>query len=437
MDWERESVVDVDLEAMESGIRGQVLGMGGVILQRLLSRTDGGYRGSSIRCRCGEKARFIGYRTKMLRTLLGAIEIRRAYYHCARCHRGKIPQDEIWDIQQCGFSPGLRRLMSRIGAQESFGLASEDLRELAGVEVCCKEVERISEEVGREMRALEQDRCEQVFLGQLVTLPCTQEEEKVYIEVDGTGVPVIPAETVGRRGKGPEGKAGTREAKLGCVFTQTKLDEKGKPIKDEATTTYVGGIETAEEIGRDLYAEVERRGLSKVHVKVVLGDGAVWIWELAQEHFPEAIQIVDLYHAREHLWTIGRTLYETDEKSVCRWVGKRVKELDRGDISGLLKAFDRVQIPNEKAAEIVGREREYFNKNRDRMRYGWFRAQGLFVGSGVIEAGCKSVIGHRLKQSGMRWSVEGANSIIALRRVRRSGEWEDFWAERAAQRLSA
>jgi hypothetical protein len=199
----------------------------------------------------------------------------------------------------------------------------------------------------------------------------------------------------------------------------------------------VGVIESAEEIGRDLYAEVERRGLSKARLKIVLGDGAVWIWELACEHFPEAIQIVDLYHAREHLWTIGRALSETDEKRVGRWVGKRIKELDRGDLSSLLKAFDQAQIPNERAGEIVGREREYFNQNRDRMQYGRFRALGLFVGSGVIEAGCKSVIGHRLKQSGMRWSVEGANSIISLRCIRQSGEWEDFWAERAAQRESA
>jgi hypothetical protein len=419
---------------MEFGIRGEMLRMGAVILQKLLARTDGGYRGSSVPCSCGEKARFVGRRAKRLSTLLGEIEIRRAYYHCAKCGEGRVTQDRLWDVEGCGYSPGLRRLASRVGSGESFASAGEDLRELAGIEVSPKEVERISEEVGEEILEVEEGTRERVFSENVIALPSTRKVEKVYIEVDGTGVPVVPSQTVGRKGKGADGKARTREAKLGCVFSQTGVDEKGRPVRDEATTTYVGGIETAEEVGRDLYAEVDRRGFSKARKQVVLGDGAVWIWELADEHFPEAVQIVDLYHAREHLWSLGHTLYEEDEKKRKRWVGRRIKELDRGDVSRLLKAFDGVQVPNQKAGEVLRKKREYFNKNRDRMRYGRFKAEKLFLGSGVIEAGCKSVIGHRLKQSGMRWSVRGANAVIALRRCRASGGWEDFWAERATQR---
>ena len=408
--------------------------MGAVILQALLARTDGGYRGSSIPCACGEEARFVDYRVKRLSTLLGEIEIRRAYYHCAQCGQGRIPQDRVWDVDGCGYSPGLRRLASRVGSRGPFGSASEDLKEVAGLEVSPKEVERIAEKVGEEILVVEEATREQVFSENVVTLPTAPTVEKVYIEVDGTGIPVVASETVGRKGKASDGKARTREAKLGCVFTQTDMDEKGRPVRDEATTTYVGGIETAAEVGRELYAEVERRGFSKVRKQIVLGDGAVWIWELANEHFPGAVQIVDLYHAREHLWSVGHALSPDDEKKRKRWVGSRINQLDRGDISALLKAFDQAFVPNEKAGETLRKEREYFNKNRDRMRYGQFKAEGLFLGSGVVEAGCKSVIGHRLKQSGMRWSVRGANSVIALRRCRASGEWEDFWADRAAQR---
>jgi len=323
-----------------------------------------------------------------------------------------------------------------LGGQEPFALACEDLRELAGIEVSGKEVERISEEVGEEILAAEEEFRQEVFSGKVETLPFRQ-EGKVYIEVDGTGVPVVPRETAGRKGKGSDGKAHTREAKLGCVFTQTKFDAQGRPVRDEGRCTYVGGIRTAEEVGKELYAEVERRGLSQTDETVVLGDGAPWIWELAEEHFPGAVQIVDLYHAREHLWSAGHALYPDNETKRKRWVKDRIRQLDRGDIPALLKAFDRAHPPNQKVGETLRREREYFRKNRARMRYREFKEQGLFLGSGVIEAGCKSVIGHRLKQSGMRWTVRGANAIIALRRCRFSGGWEDFWADRANHRLAA
>jgi len=423
----------LDLEALEFGIRSQMHKAGALILQKLLDGSDGGYRGAWLPCACGRAARFVEFRTKGLRTVLGEVTLRRAYYHCEHCHQGEIPQDRAWNVEKTSFSPGLRRVISRIGAQESFEMGSEDLREIGGIEVDSKEVERISEQVGEELLMEEQSACEQIFSGKVIPMPALRQEiEKAYILADGTGVPVVPRETVGRRGKGPDGKARTREAKLGCVFTQARLDDRGRPERDELSTTYVGGIQNAEEFGKILYAEVERRGLGKAKTQIVLGDGAVWIWELAAEHFPKAVQIVDLYHAREHLWNVGKALYENQDKRLKSWVGGRLAELDQGDIPALLKAFGRVVTSSDKAREVVERETEFFRKNRERMRYADFRSQGLFVGSGVVESGCKTVIGQRLKQSGMRWSVRGANAIIALRRCLLSRQWEDFWAARAA-----
>ena len=201
-------------------------------------------------------------------------------------------------------------------------------------------------------------------------------------------------------------------------------------MREEGTTTYVGAIETAEEIGKDLYAEVIRRGLAKAKTQVVLGDGAAWIWAMASEHFPHAIQIVDLYHAREHLWTVAHAVYPEEEGRRNRWMRRRLEELNQGDIASLLKAFQWVKLPNKQAQETVQTQTKFFRKRRKQMRYAYFRSLGLFVGSGVIEAGCKVVVGQRLKQSGMRWTVHGSNAIISLRRAFLSGEWEDFRASR-------
>jgi hypothetical protein len=403
---------------------------GGKLLEKLLNSGDRGYQGARIKCDCGGFASFTGYREKHLHTILGNHYVPRAYYYCDICKHGIIPLDKTLDIEGTSYSPGLRRLSCYVGAKDSFASGSEELRELAGIEVSVKEVERIAEEVGAEIRDLEETRRERIFSGEIIMLPVDNPPAKVYIEVDGTGIPVVAGETYGRQGKGEDGKAHTREAKLGCVFTQTALDQKGKPVRDEASTTYVGIIETADEVGRELYAEVERRGFGKVETKIVLGDGAVWIWEMAQTHFPGAIEILDIYHAREHLWNVGCALYGDDKKRMDKWVLQRIKELDKGDIASIMKAFGRVKVLNNRAREVIKTEANFFKRNRNRMRYDYFRSLGLFVGSGVIEASCRTVIGERLKKSGMWWTVRGANAIISLRRCFLSGEWEDYWESR-------
>ena len=352
----------LDLEALEFGIRSRMLSVGRGALEGIVNAGQGGYQGSSIPCPCGAKARFVEYREKQLRTLLGSMRIRRAYYHCAHCRQGKAPLDATLDVIATSFSPGLRRLSCRVGAKDSFAVGSEDLRELAGIEVKTKEVERCSEKVGAEIQAAEYRRRQAIFSGKLVPLQLEEPPEKVYIAMDGTGVPMVSKETKGRRGKAADGKARTREVKLGCVFTQTTLDSEGRPVRDDGSTTYVGVIETAEEIGKDLYAEVVRRGLEPARIKVVLGDGALWIWELAQEHFPGAVEILDLYHAREHLWKVARSLYDDDGKEQKVWVGRRIEELNGGDITSLLKALRRVVPADAPAKKMVGTELSFFER---------------------------------------------------------------------------
>jgi len=251
--------------------------------------------------------------------------------------------------------------------------------------------------------------------------------------MDGTGVPVVKKETEGRKGKTEAQPAHTREAKLGCVFTQTGWDEGGYPIRDPDSTTYTGAIETAEEFGKRLYLEAWKRGWSRAQKKVVMGDGSEWIWNLAEVHFPGAVQIVDLYHARQHLWELARKLYPNDETSQKTWIKVHQKRLlDKGKIEKLVTAIRSIHSSNPEVAEKIRTEADYFERNAARMRYPKFRRQHLFVGSGVIEAGCKTVIGSRLKQSGMFWTVRGANAIIALRCCQLSGKFEDYWEARRA-----
>jgi hypothetical protein len=223
----------------------------------------------------------------------------------------------------------------------------------------------------------------------------------LYIEIDGTGVPVVKAETEGRRGKIDGQPAHTREAKLGCVFTQTKVDEQGRPVRHEASTTYVGAIETAQQFGRRIYWEAWQRGWSRAEKKVMIGDGAEWIWNLRQQYFPGAIEIVDLYHARQHLWDLARQLYPGDNTRQKRWLMARQDKLDHGKIEDLVAALRATRVDTAELADKFRTEADYFQKNAERMRYPEYGRQGLLVGSGVIEAGCKTVIGSRLKQSGM------------------------------------
>jgi hypothetical protein len=316
-----------------------------------------------------------------------------------------------------------------VGGKEPFDQGRQDLLDLAGIEVKTKEVERISELLGWQVEALWNQEREGILSGKVS--PLLPAVPKLYVTMDGTGLPVVPRETEGRVGKDETGKAKTREAKLGCVFTQTREDEKGYPIRDEGSTTYVGAIETAENFGPRIYVEAVRRGLRQARKVIVLGDGGVWIWGIAALHFPFAIQIVDLFHAREHLADLGKAVYGPDIATAKEWAKARSNQLDDGDVEAVIAEMRLLSPQQPKAQEEVRKAIGYFTTNAERMRYAKFRSQGLFVGSGVIEAGCKSM-GLRLKQSGMRWTVAGANAIIALRCCQLSGRWEDFWEMRAA-----
>jgi hypothetical protein len=381
-----------------------------------------------MECGKGHRAKFIEYRDKQLLTALSPVAVKRAYYHCEQCQEGVIPKDRELDIVDTSFSPGVRRMMGRVGGKEPFEEGRRDLEALAGVLVKSKAVERVAKAIGKQIETAFEAERELALSGKVVPLKAVP---RMYIAIDGTGVPVVRRETEGRKGKDETGKAKTREAKLGCVFTQTELDENQGPVRDENSTTYVGAIETAEAFGIRIYAEAIRRGVSRAAKVIILGDGAHWIWGIAEEHFYGAIQIVDLYHAREHLAAIAKLVYGTSAIKSDEWMDARREQLDAGDVEAVIASMRRLRPSHTKVQEEVRTAMDYFQRNAERMRYADFRKQGLFVGSGVVEAGCKIICGQRLKLSGMHWTVTGANAIIALRCCQLSARWEEFWEARA------
>ena len=319
-----------------------------------------------------------------------------------------------------------------VGQEAPFDHGRQQMKLLADLEVTTKAVERTAEAIGEDIAVREQQeiqRAVQLDLPMVVGEPIPI----LYIQMDGTGVPVVKKETAGRQGKTDGQPAHTREVKLGCVFTQTRWDEEGYPIRDPDSTTYTGAIETAEEFGKRIYLEAWKRGWSRAEKKVVMGDGAEWIWNLAEPYFPGAVQIVDLYHARQHLWELARKLYPNDEVNQKTWIKVHQRRfLDKGKIEKLVGALRSIVSTNTEVAEKIRTEADYFERNAQRMRYPKYRRQHLFVGSGVIEAGCNTVIGSRLKQSGMFWTLRGANAIIALRCCHLNGRFEDYWGARRA-----
>lgn len=402
--------------------------IGRSVLGMLVNADGGGYQGRTIHCGEGQRYEFIDYRDKELLTVLGPVAVKRAYYYDQESHAGFCPKDRALDIEGTSYSSGVRRMMSKVGAYRPFGLGHEDLYELADIRVSAKEVERISQMVGGQAEVFHAAEASASLSDKVVPI---KPVPRMYVCIDGTGVPVVKKETAGRQGKGEDGQAKTREVKLGCVFTQTYVDQNGRPVRDEETTSYTGAIESAEVFGQRIYQEAMRRGMHWAKEVCVLGDGAIWIWNIADEQFYGATQIVDLFHAREHYWNAAKAFFGQNKDKLHQWTEDRRRELDDGRVEDVINAIKQCSPIPGCDKSICEREIGYFEKNKERMRYADFRKRDLFVGSGVLEAGCRTAIGQRLKQSGMHWTVRGANSIIALRCSILSNRWEDFWEYRA------
>jgi Uncharacterised protein family (UPF0236) len=417
----------VDFEAIETAVRRRALQVAARAVERRLNTDTSDHRGSSFPCPCGQAARYAGRRPKTFRTALGEMTLQRAYYDCAACRRGVCPRDRALGMEGTSLSPAVTRMVGLAAAMVSFQESGELMDQLAGLPVDAKQVERTAEALGREIA---QDEC-------AVVEPSPPSAPTLYLGLDGTGVPMRAAALEGRQGKQPDGSAKTREVKLVTVWTAEGRDDEGTPVRDPGSVSYSAAIESAasrdtdeapSEFAQRVEREAQRRGFDQAQRRVVLGDGAPWIWNLADEYFPGAVQIVDLFHAKGHLWDVAKAIYGAGSDLGEQWAKQRRDELDDGKIDAILAALRVHAEAHDEARKCL----DYVTHNRHRMRYPEFRAQGFCTSTGVVEAGCKTAIGTRCKRAGMHWTVAGADAIIALRCCKLSGRFEDFWERRWA-----
>lgn len=348
--------------------------------------------------------------------LFGPMHIQRDYY--AEEEGGHCPSDAALALEGA-YTPALARMMYRSAVKNSYAEASKDLFEYAGVKVCDRQIQRLVQEVAPAVGPW------------LKTQQYKAQAALMYVSGDGTGVPMREECLKGRKGKQPDGSAKTREAKLGCVFLQTEVDKEGHPVRQEDSTTYIGTFEAALEFGLLLRQEAQRRGMAAATKIIFIGDGAAWIWELARVNFPSAVLILDFYHALQHVHGLVDALWgkETPEgkKRIKLWKRWLLKDKVRQVVEHARAQLKRC-LDTEKAEKEIG----YLENNLERMTYGTFRKAGYFIGSGVIEAGCKTVIGQRMKCSGMFWSEEGGQGILDLRCAFLSDRLDLFCQGRAA-----
>jgi len=412
-------------------VRRRALQLAARAVEGRLNADGSDHAGANCPCSCGQAARYVGRRPKTFQSVLGELTLQRAYYHCAACGRGFCPRDRALGMEGGSLSPAVMRMVGLTAAMVSFAETSELLDELAGVALDAKQVERRAEALGREI-----DRDERAVVEGAEACAAT-----MCLGLDGTGVPMRASELNGRSGKQPDGSAKTREVKLVTVWSAEGRDEEGTPVRDPGSVTYSAAIESAanrdtdpapSEFAQRVDREARRRGFDQAERRVVLGDGAPWIWNLADERFPGAVQIVDRYHVKQHLSDVAKVVYGAGSNLGAQWAKQRHDQLDAGEIDDLLAALKEHAEAHEEARKCA----EYVTHNRHRMRYPEFHAQGLCTSTGVVEAGCKLTVGTRLKRAGMHWTLAGANAIIALRACKLSGRFEGFWERRSNRAAS-
>jgi hypothetical protein len=411
------------LGVAEQAMRAALAAAGARLLEAVL-HDDDGYAGPRAKCGNGHQAGYAGRRPKTVTTVLGPVRVSRAWYHCGECGHGFAPRDEQLGTAGTALSPGLTQMIARTGAEVPFGKAAALLADLAGVTVTAKTIERSAEASGADARTAGAAEAAAIRARTIRPLPPPAPvPDMLYVEADGTGVPMRAAETEGRDGK--DGQARTREIKLARLFTVSAMDAAGHPVTDPGSSSYVATFDGKDALAHLVEAEYLRRGGEHFRQVVAVGDGAAWIWTMAQALYPHATCITDIYHAREHLHDLASHLaFITPDPA--QWLEDRLADLDAGDIEAIITAARHYPLDGIKASELdtkVG----YFEHNAHRMRYARYRKLGMFTGSGAIEGGIKAIVVQRAKQAGMHWTVHGAADIIALRTQHASGRWDELW----------
>lgn len=456
-----QSLPEGDLKTLEQSVLTSSLAIGNRLLEKILNHAGQQMTPPARReGECGHQQRLVGKRPKQLLTLMGKVTVHRAYYQClieegeesAECRHGQAPFDEAWGIKAGRTSLGVQKLMGKLVASMTLSEAVEIFTSILPLPISERQALNLIQPVGQALREREDEQVHTLF--EQATHNQTQPSEqssalglpirRLYIETDGVTARI-------RRGSVPMEKAETkrkgdvyREIKVGAVFEGIPgrqrselvpcvfLDEPG-PIK------YIARRMSAEEFGPFLYALAQSCGLDRALEVVILGDGARWIRRLVEQHFPNAVHIVDIYHAREHVWKVANAVHGPGTAQGVTWAKQADDLLSHGKIEELVQMIGKLpDIPAQPDASrsVPQIEADYFRSNAERMRYLAFRAKGLHIGSGIAEAACKTVVSTRAKRSGMRWTPDGLDAILALRTSVLNQSYDPFW-ERPDQFLAA
>lgn len=442
-----------DLEKLEEQAvkTSQAMGRGlleGVLNSRLREQRPEARREG----KCGHRQRLVGERPKELVTLLGKVTVVRPYYQCLLaatpelgkdCTHGEAPADALWGVQERRTTHGVQKLISYLSARLTFEEAAETLCRSVPIGMSGRQALTLMRPVG-EAWASAEDRQVQALQAQ-TKQACSQpqeqqqtkEIERLYIELDGVLARMrrgsVPMEKEERQRQGDV----YREIKAGAVFRA----ERGRKRSELAPGVYVDtpAQDSLHYVARRtakgdfdwlLYQLARQGGLEQANEVVVVGDGAPWIWHLAAEHFPGAVQILDLYHAKEHVWDVAHAVFGRGTAAGTAWATRACSLLELGQSETLvsaIKALPPIAPEPGQARSCPARAIDSFTTNAARMRYPLFRAQGMHVGSGIAEAACKTIVSTRAKRSGMRWTPAGLDALLPLRTSVLNGTYDSLW----------
>ena len=414
VEWTRKHVPAGSLEEVEAAALEVSQVVGEVVAETALAQSArASYRACSLPCVCGRRAKFMGYRPKTLVTRVGAVVVRRPYYYCTACGWSSVPWDAAQGLSERCYTPRVKAMVCRTAARLSYQDTVELIGELTPVRLAPSAAEWIVKEVGGRVRD-EQGQATEEYLSGLVSLAEAPSVERLYVTMDGSHAHI-------------DGQ--WHEVKTGAVYEARPGDDP-PPGEARVDTSgpkrYVSAQEPAEAFTARLYVEALQAGVHRAGEVVVLGDGADWIWNHAAGHYPQATEIVDYWHACEHIWDLARVQYGDTSPQGARWAREHCARLKQHGPARLLRALRRLKPRSAEAAEKRRTEHAYFAGNAARMRYPEFRQRGLMIGSGIAEAACKVVVGQRLKHSGMRWKHHGADHILALRCLLLNNQQDDI-----------
>jgi hypothetical protein len=382
--------------------------------RRLVEERTTGPRENTARCACDQYVRFRRIRERVITTRHGAVCLPRPYYYCSACRAGFAPLDTALGLDAGNLTRPLREWSALLAAQlDSFDQARSLLAQLTGVWLGESTVERTAVAVGTALRRAQQVAATQHYQGRLPQP--AHKPQRLYVSFDGV---MVPRRDPWKR----DGSLG----KLHCYYAECKTAafyeaQRGPDGRDAgvARCTYLATLAEVTAFAPLVAAQAHACGHHWARELIALADGAAWIWNLVAAQFPTAIQIVDFFHASQPLWTVARACC-AEEEAAQEWVHARQAELKVNGLDAVLQAIDAWEPTTEVARETQATERRYFAANRERMQYGTFLKRGYHIGSGVIEAACKQVVGSRLDQVGMHWSAEVGEAILTLRGALRS-----------------